>query len=203
MDISSCVIDEIDTRKAIMTPLDVMIAEATILGDLAMELIHPHDLSSNQYSCTFTYNPFARFSLLDTYDQYVTYDEHVILKDPKKVTRTRQFGNFSFQDQYRIFRKHFGRWYKQMNKVLDKKDQLKGYKVYIEKTKVGTLHAHAIIHCNCNYNEAFGNISATIWASIAKGQVRAMQTDKKKAFDKVYDSNAWSKYISKDTGVEI
>lgn len=197
-DISNTTIEEIDTRKAIISPLDEMIDKAEKLGDLAFEQIG--DVSGcNPYSCTFTYNPYSRFSLTDIYDEYVQYDEHIILKDPKKVTRTKQFGHWSFLNQYRIFRKHFKRWFQDMNKILDKKDQLKGYKVYIEKTKCGTLHAHTIIFSNCNYNEAFGNYSATIWARIAKGQVRAM----KKAFDKVHNLEQWNKYIIKDTELTI
>lgn len=191
-------IEEIDTRKAIISNLDEMIARAEKLGDLSFE-----DMSGvsgeNPYSCTFTYNPYSKFSLTDTIDQYVQYDEHVILKDPKKHVRTKQFGYYGFHDQYRIFRKHFMRWYKDMNKILDKKDQLKGYKVYIEKTKSGTLHAHSIIFSNCNYNESFGNYCATTWARIAKGQVRAM----KKAFDMVHDFQAWNAYIIKDAELEI
>lgn len=197
-DLSNCTIEEIDTRSKIISPLDEMIARAEKLGDLAFEATN--DVSGhNPYSCTFTYNPFSRFSITDTYDQYVQYDETVILKDPKKITRTRQFGHFSFLDQYRIFRKHFKRWIKDFNSILDKKDKIVGYKVYIEKTKCGTLHAHAIIFSNTNYNEAFGNYSSTIWAKIAKGQVRAM----KNAFDKVHDMQAWNKYIIKDTELEI
>jgi len=191
-------IEEIDTRRQIISSLDEMIANAEHLGDLAFEDMK--DASGcNPYSCTFTYNPFSRFSITETYDKYVEYDVVVVLKDPKKVTRTKQFGHFSFLHQYQIFRKHFKRWYQDMNKILDKKDRLLGYKVYIEKTKIGTLHAHSIVFSNCNYNEAFGNYSATIWAKIAKGQVRAM----KKAFDVVHDMQAWNKYIIKDTELEI
>lgn len=197
-DISNTTVEEIDTRHKSISPLDEMLEKAKTLGDLAFESVD--DVSGcNPYSCTFTYNPFAKFSLSDTYDEYVQYDEHVILKDPKKITRTKQFGYFNFIDQYRIFQKHFKRWYKDMNSILDKKDKLKGYSVYIEKTKLGTLHAHTIIYSNCNYNEAFGHYSATIWARIAKGQVRAMNG----AFDKVHDMQAYNKYIIKDTELSL
>lgn len=195
--VQQCLIQEIDTRRKSISPLDEMLENAKQLGDLAFEL--NGDSSGHQMSCTFTYNPFSRFSLTDTYDEYVQYDMHVVLKDPKKITRSKQFGHFNYLDQYRIFSKQFKRWYQDMNKILDKKDKITGYKVYVEKTKCGTLHAHAIIFSECNYNEGFGSYASAIWARIAKGQVRAM----KNAFDKVHDKDAWRKYISKDTGVEI
>lgn len=191
-------IDEIDTRNAEPSDLDRRLSQVKTLGDLAFS--QKTDVSSaNPYSCTFTYNPFSKFSITDTYDQYVAYDEVIVLKDPRKIVRTRNFGYFSFVDQYRIFVKHFKRWVKGMNKILDKKDQLLGWDVYIEKTKIGTLHAHAVLWSNCNYDQAFGNYSATVWAGIAKGQVRAMNG----AFTKVNKIEAWRDYMVKDTSLEI
>lgn len=195
---SNIVIEEIDTRKAHQSDLDRLVSTAQKMGDLAFA--HKFDISGcNPYACTFTYNPYSKFSITDIYDQYVQYDETIILKDPKKLIRTRQFGYFTFTDQYRIFVKHFKRWVTGMNKILDKKDQLRGWEVYIEKTKIGTLHAHAILWSNCNYDQAFGNYSATIWAQIGKGQVRAMNG----AFGKVSSMESWNKYIIKDTELSL
>lgn len=197
---NNLIIDEIDTRdpKAMRTHLDERIATATKLGDLVIE--DTIDISGcNNYSCTFTYNPNSRFSITETYDKYMLVDESVIVQDPKKLTRTRQFGHYSFFDQYKIFCRHFKRWIKDLNAVIDKKDKIRGYQVYIEKTKCGTLHAHSIIFTPCNYIEGFSTIAGTLWSRIAKGHVRAM----KGAFDQVHDMKAWRNYIEKDKELEI
>lgn len=197
---SNLVIEAIDTRNPnpILSLLDERIEKAHKMGDLIIE--DTTCISGcNPYSCTFTYNPSAKFSITETYDAYIEYEALVVLKDPKKITRTRQFGNFSFMDQYRIFNRHFKRWLKDLNGVLDKKDKIRGYQVYIEKTKQGTLHAHSVIFTPCNYIDGFSGIAGTLWSRIAKGHVRAM----KGAFDQVHNMGQWNKYIQKDMELNI
>lgn len=191
-------IEEIDTRQANHSLLDEWLAKVQTLGELSIE--NTSDISGcTGYSCTFTYNPYSKFSISDTIDKYITYDDKVFLQDPKKYTRTKKFIHFSFKDQYRIFTRHFDRWVNRMNGILDKKDKIRGWSVWLEQTKLGTLHAHSIIYSPIQYDEAFGNYCAASWASIAKGSVRAM----KRAFEKMRNKEGWNEYIQKNKDTKI
>lgn len=170
-----------------------------ILGDLSLNSI-PQDHTS-VYSFTFNYNPYAKHTIKD--DAVTVWQEcgddcdellfwESVTGHKKYRSRTKQFGHFSFQDQYTIFCKHFNKWIKEMNALIP--DSVIGYSVCIELTKQGILHAHSIIYSNNNYKDMCCSTARVLWAKISKGKVCAM----KNAFAPVQSASAWQKYITKD-----
>lgn len=175
-----------------------------ILGDLSLNSI-PKDYTMI-YSMTFNYNPMSVHTVKD--DPVLVWstvnedcDEAMFWQSvtgrPKSKTRTKQFGYFSFQDQYTIFKKHFKRWNKDMNDLIP--DSVVGYKVCIEQTKQGILHAHALIYSNNNYESMVTSTARTLWAKQSKGKVCAM----KNAFGAVKNQKSWMQYITKDVNKMI
>lgn len=156
---------------------------------------------SNMYAFTFTYDPESKHSI-DVEDGPATKvdDEQLfweaVLKKPQKKVKIKKFGELPFLMQYKIFKKHFARWEKQMTNLLDQKvaSAILGYTVCIELTKSGNLHAHGMIYSNNNYKDMYSSTARTLWAQISKGRVVAM----KKAFELASSQNSWKKYVTKD-----
>lgn len=167
------------------------------------------DLSLNQavdasgyttiYAFTFNYNPMTTQTLSVARDMtYLSPDCEEILfwtyafgKAPKRVI-TKPMGMFAFSDQYTIFKKHFKTWLKDVNKLVP--EAVVGYNMTIEETKVGVLHAHAMIYSRNNYEETVCQTARVLWARITKGKTYAME----KAFEKCSSAKAWQKYITKN-----
>lgn len=169
------------------------------MSDLSLNMNKDCSDYTSTYAFTFTYDPMSKQTIIEdrplvwssTENEELLFWECVSGKK-KKMSKTRRMVEFTFMEQYEIFKKHFFRWLKELEKMIF--NVVIGYTVCIESTKAGLLHAHAIIYSGNNWNEMVCQTSRVLWASISKGRVCAMG----KAFQTVSSEKSWKKYITKN-----